>query len=263
MPRNLWVAVFDLHFPKVHNPTWDAITEFLIRNRSKVAGFYFGGDQMDNQEISHHTKGRPLLRAPGSYKRNTTNFDKNILTPLEALLPTEAERVWQKGNHDGWEEELVEHQPELQGTIERPILLDLDARGWTVLDVGDHYRLGKLTLLHGEVLSGIGNQASIYHAKRAVETYCASVVYGHMHAPQTYTKVLPHNHRDKWQAHCAPIAGATNPGYLRNRPTAWLNGFVIIELIDPEDRNSNFNVYPIIVSEGQFSFGGNVYGKKA
>lgn len=259
MERTIWVGVWDLHFPLVHKPTWNAITDFIKRNHAKIAGFYFGGDQFNNDEISHHTQGKPLLRPPGSYKANTEKFDKQILQPIEALLPKDCLRIWQIGNHDDWENQLVEHMPELQGTVERPIMLNLEARGWDVLKVGEHLRLGKLTLLHGEVLSGIGNQASVYHAKRAVETYCSSVVYGHMHSPQSYTKVLPHNQRDKWQAYCAPTAGSVNPLYLRNRPTAWLNGFVIIEV----HKGGNFNVYPVIVSDGCFAFGGEIYGAKA
>jgi hypothetical protein len=244
----------------MHKPTWNAILDFLAKNRSSIAGFYFGGDQMDNQEISHHTAGKPLLRTPGSYKKNTTNFNELILEPLDRLLDKDAKKVWQTGNHDDWEAQLVERQPELQGTVERPILLDLEKRGWRVLPIGDHFQLGKLTLLHGEVLSGIGNQTSNYHAKRAVETYCSSVVYGHLHSPQSYTKILPHNRTDKWQAWCAPIAGATNPGYLHNRPTAWLNGLMIIELHEPTNKNSNFNVYSVVVSDGKFCFAGKTYG---
>lgn len=260
MAKNLWVGVWDLHYPQIHKPTWTAILDFLTKNKKKIAGFYFGGDQFHNDEISHHTAGRPLLRPPGSYKNNTTRFDKNILTALEDILPADANKIWQIGNHDNWESDLVERMPEFQGTVERPLLLNLESRGWQVIQMGDSYKLGKLTLLHGEVLSGIGNQASAYHAKRAVETYCSSVVYGHMHSPQSYTKVLPHKQNDKWQAWCAPTAGIVNPLYLRNRPTAWLNGFVIIELHNPENKNSNFNVYTIIVSDGKFCFGGEVYG---
>jgi hypothetical protein len=40
-----------------------------------------------------------------------------------------------------------------------------------------------------------------------------------------------------------------------------VNGFTFIELHDPEKANSNFNVFPVIVSDGKFSYGGEVYGK--
>ena len=230
--------------------------DFISRNRKKIAGFYFGGDQLDNAELSHHNAGKPLYKPTGSYHRNTRSFDEQILTPIERALPADATRIWQTGNHDDWEGQFVAVHPELLGTIERRGLLGLDERGWTVIPCGSGYKLGKLTLIHGETLSGIGNQASGYHAKKAVETYCGSVVYGHMHSPQSYTKVLPHNQTDKWQGHCAPILGKVNPMYLRNRPTAWLNGFIIVEL----QENNNFNVYSVIVTNGRFSFAGETYG---
>ena len=58
-------------------------------------------------------------------------------------------------------------------------------------------------------------------------------------------------------AHCAPIVGNTNPSYLRNRPTSWLNGFVIVEF----HKAGNFNCYPVVVSDGRFSYGGEGYSE--
>lgn len=253
---NLWVCGFDAHCPELHKPTFNAMIDFITRNRKKIAGFYAGGDQADNAELSHHNAGKPLYKPAGSYHRNTVRLDNEFVGPIERALSPDAEKIWQIGNHDDWEQQYVASHPELLGTIERPGLLGLEERGWQVIPCGSGFKLGKLTLIHGETLSGIGNQASGYHAKKAVETYCSSVVYGHMHSPQSYTKVLPHNQTDKWQAHCSPILGRVNPGYLRNRPTAWLSGFTIIELHD----NNNFNVYSVIVTNGKFSFAGETYG---
>ena len=258
--RNLWVCLFDAHYPQLHKPTWDAVLNFVDKNQKKIAGFLFGGDQFHNEEISHHTSGKPLLRPPGSYKRNTDGFDR-LLKDLEKRLPKECERVWIVGNHDHWETQLLDRSPELAGTIERELLLGLADRGWEVLHLGEGKELGKALVVHGEGLTGIGNQASVYHAKRAVESYCTSVDYGHLHTTQSYTKVLPHSSKDKWVAYSSPAACSLNPSYLQNRPTAWVNGFTIVELHDPTKANSNFNVYPIIVSDGTFSFGGETYGK--
>ena len=49
-----------------------------------------------------------------------------------------------------------------------------------------------------------------------------------------------------------------NPVYVRNKPNAWVNGFSIIELQDTGD----FNVLPVVVSDGKFSYGGQLYGKR-
>jgi hypothetical protein len=236
----LWVAVFDLHYPQVHWPTWKAIMEFCDKN--KVTGFIFGGDQFDNAEISHHNRNKPIFKERASYRRNTDGFDKNILREVEKRV--KGDKVWIIGNHDDWERQLIESMPELEGTVERELLLGLEKRKWTVVPLGHAYKLGKLAVIHGEVLTGIGNQAGAFPAKKAVELYAGSVLAGHTHAPQSFTRISPVNTKDKWMGWIAPIAGGTNPAYLRNRPTAWANGFVVVE----KQSDGIFNCYPVIVS---------------
>lgn len=249
------ICVHDLHYPQYHKPTVRALFDYLKNNI--VDTFIFGGDQFHFDCISHHTKSKPLFRAPRSYMNDIEEFNRDVLTPLEKLLPKHCIKVWIIGNHERFEQDLIEEQPELMSAIGHVRLLNLEARGWQVVDLGGTYRLGKLAVIHGEVLSGIGNQAGQFPSKKAVELYACSVLAGHTHAPQTYTRVSPVDQINKWQGYIAPIAGAVNPTYLRNRPTAWLNGFTRIEVF----ANGNFNLYPIIVSGGVFSFNGAVYGE--
>lgn len=252
---SLTVVLADIHWPKTNKKTLGAAFSFIKRN--PVDAVIKLGDQFDNEEISHHNKKKIIFKERGKYKKCTESYEKEVLIPVEVASP-KAEHIWIEGNHDFWERELVQEQPELEGTIERSELLHLEDRGWKVVPCGEAFRKGKLTFIHGETLTGVGNQASQYHAKKAVESYCSSVVYGHLHSPQTYTKVLPHDQTQKWQAYCMPILGDVNPGYLRNRPTAWLNGFGIVEF----QKNGNFNVYQVIVSDGVFTFGGKTYSYK-
>ena len=253
MKTTLWVALYDLHFPKVHKPTWKAVMDFISKNN--IGGFLFGGDQFDNEVISHHTKGKPLYRPQGAYLKDQTEFQRQILNPLDKALGN-AEKVWLRGNHDRFEDDFIEENPELDGLVNRVIALDLAGRGWKVVGLGRSFRKGKLSYIHGEVLTGIGNQAGMFPSKKAVELYSGNVLAGHTHAAQSYTKISPVNHIQKWMGWIAPIAGSTNPTYLRNRPTAWLNGFVIIEY---HGKAGNFNLYPVVVVEGRFSYGGKVY----
>jgi hypothetical protein len=255
---NLWICAFDTHYPAIHKPTFDAMMDFITRNQEKIAGFYFGGDQLDNAEISHFNSNKPLYKPVGSYEKNTRDFDNKVLKPVEDILPEDAERIWQLGNHDDWENQLVAEKPELQGTLERVKLLDLEERGWTVIPCGGSYKLGKLTMIHGETLTGIGNQAPQAHARKAVEVYAGNILFGHVHSPQTFTKILPHHKGDRWQGTCAPVLCTVNPQYIRNRPVAWLNGFVIVETLP----GGAFNLYSVIVTNGKFSFAGEVYGGK-
>lgn len=250
-----WIAAYDVHYPVYHKPTWNAILEFIKRN--PVAGFIFGGDQLDNQDISHHTKGKPGLRERAGFKRAEVGFERDILTPIEKALPKGAKKVWIIGNHDDWEQQVVEEHPELEGVLDRPRTLRLEERNWTVIPLGHAYKLGKLNVIHGEILTGVGNQAGTYPSRKAVELFAGSVLAGHTHAPQSFTKVAPVEKVQKWQGHIAPIVGNCNPQYLRNRPTAWLNGFVVIETRP----NGDFNLFPIVVADGKFSYGGKVYGR--
>lgn len=253
-PRT-YIACYDLHFPKVHWPTFEAMIDFIKSN--PVEGFIFGGDQFDNDCISHHTKGKPIFRERAAYKREEDGFREKILGTLDPLLKGK-EKVWIIGNHDRFERDLIEEQPELEGMIERPESLELVKRGWKVVPLGHAYKVGKLAVIHGEVLTGIGNQAGMFPSKKAVELYATNVLAGHTHAPQSYTRCSPVDSEDKWMGWIAPICSTTNPAYLRNRATAWVNGIVIIELME----GGTFNLYPVIVSKGQFAYGGKLYGKK-
>lgn len=249
-----WMVIHDLHYPKVHWPTFNAALHFMREN--EVAGFLFGGDQFDNEEISHHTKGKPLFRPRASYRRNEHGFKHEIFVPLMKVIPRDAPRVWIIGNHDRFEYDLVEAHPEMEGTVERVRTLELEKYGWNIVPLGHAFKIGKLNVIHGEILTGIGNQVGMYPSKKAVELYGASVLAGHTHAPQSFAKISPVEHTQKHMGWIAPCCCVTNPAYLQNRPTAWLNGFTIVE----EMAGGMFNVFPCITLNGKIAYGGKVYG---
>lgn len=249
------IDVHDTHYPLWHRPTWNCIFDFVKQNPPDE--FIFGGDQLHLDCISHHTDGLPLYRTRRSYMSDIEGFDRDILTPLEKLLPRHCRKIWIIGNHERFEQDFLERHPELEDTCNHIRLLRLIERGWEIIPLGHAYRLGKLSIVHGEVLSGIGNQCGVFPAKKAVELYAGNVLAGHTHSPQTFTKVSPVQSTNKWQAYIAPTAGSVNPTYLRNRPTAWLNGFVTIDVFS----NGQFNLYPIIVYDNRCSFAGKQYGR--
>lgn len=247
LPSKTWLILADVHYPAFDRATFACALDFARHNR--LAGVVFLGDQLDNSCISHHNDGKPLLKPTSQYAKDTAGFDRDILTPLERVLPRGCKRVWIIGNHCDWENQLVEKQPELRGTIERPILLRLRQRGWKVIPCGGNYKHGRLTFAHGESLSGA------YHAKKAVETYCSNLVYGHFHSLQTHVKTLPYNATQKWIATCLPIIGKTNPAYARNKANSWINGFGIVEFF----ADGSFDLYTVVVTRGRCAYGGKVY----
>lgn len=249
----LWVFAPDIHYPEHNKEALRALIGFVKSN--KVEGFIFGGDQFSNNEISHWNKKRIIFKSPGSYKRNSEGFDRDVLSPLETALGS-AKKVWIQGNHERFEQDLIDEQPELEGTIEHHKILRLAERGWDVIELGKGLKLGKhLLVIHGENLTGIGNQAGAFPAKKAVESYAKSVLFAHIHTLQVYTKVLPHDTTQKWAAYSSPCIAKANPGYARNKPNAVVNGFTVVEM-----NGDLFNIMPIVVTKGQFSYGGKVYG---
>jgi hypothetical protein len=248
-----WVIGHDLHFPKYDRRTFLAM--FALMRDIRPHGFIFGGDQFDNAEVSHHNKAKTIYHERGSYKRNTERFDAEILRPLESIIG-KGEKVWIIGNHDDWERQLIEENPELEGWMERPLALDLEQRGWEIIQLGHTKRLGQLNVIHGEILTGLGGQGGVFPSRKAVELYGGNVLAGHTHSPQAFTKISPVEQKKKHGGWINPILGATNPDYLRNRPTAWLNGFAVVELYTA---SGMFNLYPIFVFNGKFAYGGTIY----
>ena len=248
MNSRLWVVGFDAHFPRISWLTYRAMLSFCRHNR--VAGFTWGGDQLDFECISHHTKGKPAYRPDGAYDRDVRGFDKHILTPLESLLPRNCIKIYHLGNHERFERDLVEEQPELRGALNHVRTLRLKERGWKVIPMGKASRIGKLRVIHGDVV-----RAGQYQAKKLTDMWDCNVLSGHTHSPQMFTKVSPSDVNQKRQAVVAPILGKVNPSYLREQPTSWVNGFVVVEL-RPGGR---FNQYNVNVTDGVCSYGGRIY----
>lgn len=251
-----YLILADIHYPKIHKPTLNAALDFLDKN--KVDGLVFQGDQLDLECISHHTKNKPLYRLRNGFMKDVQGFERDVLLPIEERLSVNAERYWLDGNHERFAYDLIEEQPELEGAVDYKQLLQLTKRGYEIIELGHALKIGKLNIVHGEVLSGIGNQAGMYPARKAVELYAGNVLAAHTHAMQMYTKISPVEHTQKWAGYVNGILGETNPSYLRNRPTAWSHGLAILELHD----DKNYNLYLVHIHNGQFSYGGKLYGGK-
>lgn len=243
------VSMFDIHYPEADMPTVRATKDFIRRN--DVGLFVLGGDSLHCESISHHTKGKAKYRTLGQMKRELDGFRKEILDPIDKLLGNRADKVYLTGNHEAWLEQMFEGQPELAGLIDFPSYLELEKRGWIVRPQGGHYKKGHLKWIHGDVLSG-------NHVSKALNTYVENIMYGHFHTAASGTKVLPHTKSHKWQAWAIGCVGKLDSGYLKNRPTGWLNQIAITEF----RKGGFFNNYPVTLFGGQFSYGGKLYGAR-
>jgi hypothetical protein len=248
----LWLLLPDLHYPVYDRPSVAAVLDFVEINRKQISGVIFTGDQLDNENISHHTEGLPGLRKKGGFQADVDGFDREILTPIDTFLP-HAEKVFIAGNHERFLTDFLEQMPEFDGCLSWPKLLRLDERGYTFIPQGESYSIGPLVIIHGDQ---VGSGAHV--SKKLVETFCTSVVMGHVHALGAHTKCSQVKQSNKWVGITLPCLTTLAPKYGRGRANSHVNGFGIVESFDG---GKLFNCYPVIISKGKFCFGGKVYGR--
>lgn len=246
------VILSDLHYPEHSESAVSAVFDFVKHN--KVGGVILLGDNMDCQDVSRHTAGKPRLRKTGGYKADLDGFDEDILTPLEAMTGKSTKKVFFMGNHEDWIEDLLDAQPELQGVVDLAKNLRLAERGWKVIPCGGLYEVGRIAVVHGDRV-GSGQ----YVAKKMVDSFCQTSVMGHVHTFSVFTKTSAIKERSKWIGVTLPCLSTLSPGYSKGKNNAWLHGFGIIESWGP----GFGNIYVPIIVRGQFSFGGRLYGKKS
>jgi predicted phosphodiesterase len=244
-----WVALSDIHAPEYDRPTWRAILSYIKQN--PLDGVILTGDQLDLGCISHWNRNKPGVKTKGNLQKDLEKFEREILTPLEELLPKHCQKVWIMGNHERFLTDLSDEMPELFGMFDIVKYFRLKERGWVIVGLGKRFKLGKLDVIHGDTLTG-----GLTAARKALEVYGGNVLLGHFHNPQSASKASPTNVRKKAMAWVAPIVGSINPGWVKRRANNWLNGFTLIDVFQP---SGSFNLYPVIVTSGQFGYAGKIY----
>lgn len=247
---DIWVLLSDIHHPEHSKTAFNAVLSFLDKNQAKVKGVALLGDNMDCNNISRHTKGKPRLRTRGGIAKDFDQFNKDILLPIESKIAPETKKVFFLGNHEDWLEQWLDENPEFEGIVSFDNNLNLTKRGWEIVQQGDHKLIGKAYLVHGDA---VGSSMNV--AKKLVDSFCATAIMGHVHTASMYTKVSQVKAKDKWVGYTLPTLGTVSPKYAKGRPNSFVNGFGIVELWP----NDFINVYIPIISEGKFSFAGELY----
>lgn len=242
------VILPDLHYPYTDMPALHAALHFIRKNRPQRIVLL--GDNLDCEPVSRHSKGKPGLREKGGLRRDIDGFVRNILSPIENLAPS-AEKWFFEGNHEAWVQQTIDEQPELQGCIDLPTLLNLKQRGWEWVQQGETRYVSRAVLLHGDSVG-----AGMHVSKKLVDAYCTTAIMGHVHTLGMHTKTSLARKTDKWLGVTLPCLSSLAPRYAKNQPNSWLHGFGIIE-----EWGRFFNLYVPIITEGKFVYGGRQYGK--
>lgn len=76
----------------------------------------------------------------------------------------------------------LDEQPEREGVVDIPVMLDVEARHWNWMPCGGHIKIGNVTLLHGDQ---IGSGPNV--AKKLVDRVHGTAVMGHVRRLSMFT----------------------------------------------------------------------------
>jgi hypothetical protein len=211
------------------------------------------GDLCDFGIISSHNLGN-LREVEGGRLLEEYKVADEIVSRHEQIIRKnnqKARMIYLEGNHEYRIERYINAHPELQGMIEVENVLRLKQRhieyvhSWSR---GEIFRLGKCAIHHGLYCTD-------NHAKKMVQRFGTSVLYGHVHDYQVYSShsIDPAN----------VLVGASlgclckiPQKYLRGAPTRWSQGITIFE---HDETSGDFWFQFLKINKGRLVHDGRVY----
>lgn len=235
----------------LHDPAaLDAMFQFAQDWRPDI--FVLGGDQLDCGCIAHWNDTYPGRVEGERFRDDLDTLDRLVIKRIDKVTRKGGRKVWIRGNHERFCTDFLDRHASLRGLVSIEGYLRLKERGFELYDFGEAARVGKMWFVHGEHVGS--NQ---YGAKRAVEAYGKNVRFGHHHSHGVHIKTSPIDESDFHSAVMIPCMCRKNPGYAKNKPNNWVNGFSTFEV---DERTGLFNTHTHLMVRGRFVSGGKVYG---
>jgi len=253
------VLLPDIHHPHHNKLAINAVFKFIKYFKPHAVNIM--GDAMNMDAVNHWK----LSRGSNKYFENKRlsdeyqNFDDEILTPLEKILPKHCDKVFMGGNHEYWIDILLEKMQTLIGSIEVEKQLRLKERDWQWIPWVEinreegTYRRG--TTQYGKLLVFHGQYTNKYHAYKTVDTYSKSCAYCHVHDVQMHTKTTVDDHKGFHTAQSIGCLCNKSPEFMGGRMNRWVNAFGVLYVRE----DGNYNLYVPIIINGQFCFDGKVF----
>ena len=250
----------DFHHPHHNKLAVDAVFQFVKWFKPHAINIL--GDAMNMDAVNHWkmARGDKKYFEGKRIQKEYNEFDREILTPLEKMIPKNCEKTFMGGNHEDWIIGLIDRIPALEGLVEVETSLRLKERDWewipwiTYDQDKDSYtrgikKYGKLLVFHGQVCNK-------YHAAKTVDDYSRSCAYGHTHDIQSYTKITADDYKDYHTAQSIGCLCNTSPEFLKGRMNRWVNAFGILYVRE----DGMYNLYIPVIIKGKFVFEGKIFG---
>lgn len=201
------------------------------------------GDYADVSALSAWDMDKKRLMEGRRYKLEMNRVNQE----LDYVQKYSKKVTFLEGNHEYRIDRYLDKNPEMEGLIELPIMLEFEKRGIKYLEMNKLYKIGDMHFTHGM-------WTNKYHANAHLTRLGCNICYGHSHRPQMDTMNM------KMQVpHAAYGLGGLcdkAPDYLKGRPSNWTNQFAIMY---SDSKTGNFNLYPINVINGSFIWNGKKY----
>ena len=249
------ILLSDFHHPYHNKEAVKAVFEFIKWFKPDEVNIL--GDAL-NMDFANHWKRKEQdnkyfkdVTVKGSYE----DFDRDILTPIERLIPKGCKKVFMGGNHENWINIITRKDTTLEGSIEPEICLNLEKRGWEWIPyINENNKVG--IKQYGKLIVFHGIYTNKYHAEKTANTFSRSCLYGHTHDIQAYTKVTVDDDRGFHTAQSIGCLCTLSPEFLRGRMNRWVNSFGILYVRD----DGNYNTYVPVIINGKFTFAGKTFG---
>lgn len=209
----------------------------------------FLGDFLDYFSLSRFAEESVAARAAASMKDEFAEGNR----VMDKFTKHCKDIVYLEGNHESRYKDYLDKHPEVKGLVEPEVGLNFRDRrkaGYKIkhYTYNECHKEGNLYFTHG--LYTTQN-----HAAKHVQSFGRNLVYGHIHDVQMATHVSPIDISRKHMALCLGCLCDRNPTYLRNAPSKWVHCLGVVHIRD----NGDFNVDPIVISDGVASYGGKVF----
>ena len=202
-----------------------------------------GGDFMDVSALSHWDYDKKRKMEGRRYNKECEVANKE----LDYLQKYSKKVTYLEGNHEQRVQRYLDKNPEMEGIIEIPLVLNLYERGIKYYPLNTYYKLGHLYFTHGLYTNE-------FHAKKTLLNVGKNIVTGHLHTNQTY--MLSMMFQKPIMAYSMPCLCNKSPDYLQNKPSNWMSGFGIVYL---NTKTGNFNLYVVNMINNRFIWNGKEY----
>lgn len=237
------LVLADIHCPEEDKKALASVEKYM--GEEKFDYVIYLGDFMDLSLISHHNKDK-LRKVEGKRILKEYEAGNKILDRHQKLIYAHNPKCvfyFLFGNHCERISKYIDANPQLEGMIEVSKGLRLKERGFKEIMCypdGEVLKINDLIFTHGSFTSS-------NPAKKHLEAYNSSVVFGHLHSPSMYTGVS-YDKKNIKAGYGLGCLARFEQDYLKKAPSKWKKNFGVVYFPDKK----HHQLYSVDITESGF-----------